>query len=222
MKKFWNFVKNYYGVLIFLSVICLGGGYASCAMFDKIDENSKAKYQCHIHQDRMKLAYQGAKDALVQEVDKYIQTVAPGSCLNGITLVDACLEYNVDIKFVLVQGHCESHFGTKGIASKTNSVFNVWSYDGLSASQIMKKGCGYSHPDHSVVPYLKLLTTKYLVDGKTEQDMFDKFVDVGGHRYASNKNYEAQLLSTYEKVDSIANITAAYKEYRRLKIIVGE
>lgn len=222
MKKIWNFVKNYYGVIIFCTLIGVGIGHATNAVLEEIDAKSKTDYQYHIHQDRMELAYQGAKDVLVQEVDKYIQTVAPGSCLNGITLVDACLEYDVDIKFALVQGHCESHFGTKGIASKTNSVFNVCAFDGLSASQIMKNGHGYSHPDHSVVPYLKLLTTKYLVDGKTEQDMFDKFVDVGGHRYASNKNYEAHLLSTYEKVDSIANITAAYKEYRRLKIIVGE
>lgn len=222
MKNFWNFVKNYYGVIIFLFVVGLGTGHATRTVLDKIDAKSKTDYQYHIHQDRMKLAYQGAKDVLVQEVDKYIQTVAPGSCLNGIALVDACLEYDVDIKFALVQGHCESHFGTKGIASKTNSVFNVCAFDGLSAYQIMKNGHGYSHPDHSVVPYLKLLTTKYLVDGKTEQDMFDKFVDAGGHRYASNKNYEMQLLSTYEKVDSIADITSAYKEYRRLKIIVGE
>ena len=179
-------------------------------------------YPTHIHKDRIDLAYQGAKDALVVEVDKYIQTIAPGSCLNGIVLVEQCLKYDVDIRLALVQGHCESHFGTKGLAAKTNSVFNVGAYDGLSAKQIMKNGHCYTHPDHSVEPYLKLLTTKYLVDGKTEMDLLDKFVDAGGHRYASNKNYEAHLLEKFSQIDSVANISQAMLEYKRYKILSGK
>lgn len=191
-------------------------------VFSGSRHDSYKDYPTHVHHTRVELAYQGAKDALVNEVDKYIQTVAPGSCLNGMVLVDQCLKYEVDIKLALVQGHCESHFGTKGIAAKTNSVFNVCAFDGLSAKQILKNGHGYTHPDHSVEPYLKLLTTKYLVDGKTEMDLLDKFVDAGGHRYASNKNYEAQLLDAYSKIDSIANVTQAITEYKRYKILAGK
>ena len=214
MKKYFGILNDVAIWVVVISIITW--------MFLNNRGDSYKDYPAHIHHTRVELAYQGAKDNLVNEVDKYIQTVAPGSCLNGIVLVDQCLKYNVDIKLALVQGHCESHFGTKGIASKTNSVFNVCAFDGLSASQIMKNGHGYTHPDHSVEPYLKLLTAKYLVDGKTEMDLLDKFVDASGHRYASNKNYEAHLLDTYSKIDSIANVTNAITEYKRYKILAGK
>lgn len=180
---------------------------------DEVDYNGR------IMRTRNELHCQGLLDQLVEATDKYIQTVGPGSCLNGITLVEACEKYNVDLKFALAQGHIESHFGTKGVAAKTNSVFNVMSFDGLSAEQIIRSGKGYSHPDHSVEPYLKLLTTKYLVN-KTEEDMFVKFENVSGQRYASDKNYERKLLEKYENIDSISNITNIYNEYKKYKIIL--
>ena len=214
-------MKKYFGILNDVAIWIVVISIITWMFFSNRGDSYK-DYPTHIHHTRVELAYQGAKDNLVNEVDKYIQTVAPGSCLNGMVLVDQCLKYDVDIKLALVQGHCESHFGTKGIAAKTNSVFNVCAFDGLSASQIMKNGHGYTHPDHSVEPYLKLLTTKYLVDGKTEMDLLDKFVDAGGHRYASNKNYEAHLLDTYSKIDSIANVTNAITEYKRYKILAGK
>ena len=40
-------------------------------------------------------------------------------------LIDVCQKYGLSIKFVLAQGQLESHFGTKGLARKTNSIFNV-------------------------------------------------------------------------------------------------
>src|SRR5574344_1136907 len=61
-----------------------------------------------------------AKCDLIDEVDKYIHYIAPSSCLNGLTIVEACDEYDIDVIFVLAQGQIESHYGTRGIASKTN------------------------------------------------------------------------------------------------------
>lgn len=175
-------------------------------------------YNGEVVRSRNELHLQGIKDQLVTAVDRYIQEIGPGSCVNGIILVDMCDKYNIDLKFALAQGHIESHFGTKGIASKTNSVFNVMSFDDLSAQDIIAKGKGYSHPDHSIEPYMKLLTTKYLID-KTEKDLFIEFVNINGERYASNKNYENQLLNIYEKIDSIVPITPIMNEYRKYKII---
>ena len=68
---------------------------------------------CRTHE----LKLQGLKYDLVEAVDNYIQYVGPGSCLNGLVLVEAYELYNVDLKFALAQGHIESHFGTKGIAA---------------------------------------------------------------------------------------------------------
>lgn len=167
---------------------------------------------CRTHE----LKLQGLKYELVETVDNYIQYVAPGSLLNGIVLVEACELYDVDLKFALAQGHIESHFGTKGVASKTNSVFNVGSWDGVSAESINRAGNGYSHPDRSVAPYLEKLKTSYLI-GKTEKDMFKNFVNKKGQRYASNPNYEHQLKRIYDNIDTVCNVGDIYNEYKQYK-----
>lgn len=175
-------------------------------------------YNHDVYRSSNELHLQAAKCAIVDEVDRYIHMIAPSSCLNALPLFEACEEYDIDIIFVLAQGQIESHYGTRGIAAKTNSVFNVYSYDGVSAEEINRVGKGYKHPDLSVNPYLKLLKTKYLVD-KTERDMFHEFVDVNGHRYASADNYEKQLMNTYVKIDSITNLSELLQNYRKYKII---
>ena len=221
-KIFYNMKNKLISVTKFVSkyvtIGCLVGIIASLTLVGLYEEH-EVDYNSQIVRSRNELHYQGIKDRLVEATDKYIQTVGPGSCLNGLVLLEACDEYNVDLKFALAQGHIESHFGTKGIAAKTNSVFNVMSFDGLSAEQIIRSGKGYSHPDHSVAPYLKLLTEKYLQD-KTEQDMFIKFENSLGQRYATDKNYEKKLLDTYEKIDSISEITTLYNEYKKYSIIL--
>ena len=83
------------------------------------------------------LKYWETKAKLVDEVQNYISTVAPTSDLRACILVDACENYNIEVKFALAQGELESHFGTKGLASKTNSVWNVGSYDGYYYADIM-------------------------------------------------------------------------------------
>lgn len=186
--------------------------------FEDLPNHRARDYNGEVVRSRNELHMQGIKDQLVTAVDQYIQEIGPGSCVNGFILVDMCDKYDIDLKFALAQGHIESHFGTKGIASKTNSVFNVMSFDDLSAQDIIAKGKGYSHPDHSIEPYMKLLTTKYLID-KTEKDLFVEFVNINGERYASNKNYENQLLNIYEKIDSVVLITPIINEYRKYKII---
>lgn len=172
---------------------------------------------CKTHE----LKLQNLKYELVEKVDNYIQYIAPGSYLNGLVLVEACESYNFDLKFALAQGHIESHFGTKGIAAKTNSVFNIGSWDGVSADQINKSGKGYSHPDKSVIPYLEKLRTSYLV-GKTEKDLFKKFINNKGQRYASNPNYEHQLKRIYDNIDSICDVGNAYNEYKQYKMFLNK
>ena len=162
-----------------------------------------------------------SKEDLVIEVNKYIMTVAPKSKLSGKVLVDLCDTYNVDIRLALVQGHVESHFGTKGTAAKTNSVFNVGAYDGHSAARQCRNGFGFSHPNQSIEPYLELLTTNYLVNGRTEKDLLRNYVNKYGQRYASHPKYESVLRQRWNKIDMVADITKTYEEYKRYKWLVG-
>ena len=142
------------------------------------------------------ITYWDYKCALVNEVQKYIEQIAPSSNLRGYAIVEECEKYDVDICFVLAQGEVESSFGTKGIASKLNCVFNVGIYDNKTTEQIEDK-YRFEYPNESIEPYLKLLTTKYLVN-KLEHDLMRKFVDINGNRYASDKDYEIKISSKYK------------------------
>ena len=150
------------------------------------------------------LKYWETKAQLVDEVQNYINTVAPTSNLRACVLVDACEKYNIEVKFALAQGELESHFGTKGLASKTNSVWNVGAYDGHFYSKIMGT-YKYSHPNESIEPYLKLLYEKYLTN-EVEEGLLRNFVDHNGNRFASDKNYEERLKYKYKYIGNNTQI----------------
>ena len=150
------------------------------------------------------LKYWKTKAQLVDEVQNYINTVAPTSNLRACILVDACEKYNIEVKFALAQGEIESHFGTKGLASKTNSVWNVGAYDDHFYSKIMGT-YKYSHPNESIEPYLKLLYEKYLTN-EVEEGLLRNFVDYNGNRFASDKNYEERLKYKYKYIGNNTQI----------------
>lgn len=137
----------------------------------------------------LQTSYQGVKSDLVDLTQHYIDSVAPNSGLRALILVENCEKYGIPITFTLAQGEIESHFGTKGLAYRTNSIWNVGAYDGHSIMDISHK---YPNPNDSVVPYLELLVNNYL-PGKTVEDLFDSFTDINGNRYASDKYYETKL-----------------------------
>lgn len=200
------------GLAIGTTVITHNRLSTSCGMTD---------YNYEIYRSRTELAMEGVKDKIVTEIDNYIDSVASDSGLNGIRLFELCDKYGVDVRFAMAQAEAESHFGTKGVAAKTNIVWNVKAYDNRTAEDMIKKGDTEKHPDMSIEPYLILLTNEYLVNGKTEHDMFDKFVDSNGKRYASNPNYETMMLSIYNRINESTKLKNLLKEYRRYKMILG-
>mgnify|MGYP002519664274 CR=1 FL=1 len=116
------------------------------------------------------LKYYETKFLLCDEVQKYINSIAPTSNVRGYAIVEECERFNVDIKFVLAQGEIESHFATKGLGYKLNSIFNVGMFDDFNESEISDR-YKYDYPNQSIRPYLELLTRKYLVnkfDDETE------------------------------------------------------
>lgn len=181
-------------------------------------QNKKCEYTCDVYRDNIELKYQSAKSQVIDEIDKYIKQVAPNSALNAITLFNLCEEYGVDIKFVLAQGHIESHFGTKGMARKTNSVFNVFAFDGQEYHKISGRG-KYDHPDYSIEPYLKLLKNNYMVE-KTEYDLMNKFVNMDGKRYASDPLYENKLSNKFEYISNNTRLDELVSNYNMYKIIL--
>lgn len=196
-------------VFIIISITCIVNSL----------QNKRCEYTCNVYRDNIELKYQNAKSLIIDEVDKYIREVAPTSTLNAITLFNLCEEYDIDIKFVLAQGHIESHFGTKGMARKTNSVFNVFAFDGQEYHKISRKG-KYDHPDHSIAPYLKLLYNDYIVDDKTEYDLMDKFINKDGNRYASDPLYESKLRKKFEYISENTNLDKLLSNYNMYKIIL--
>ena len=167
------------------------------------------------------LKYNSAKNELFNEVDSYIKNIAPQSSLDGYVVMEECLENSIDICFVLAQGEQESHFGTTGLARKTNSVFNVYAFDGLSHNEISSQG-KYKHPNYSVKPYIELLKSDYLVNGKTEYDLMDgEYVNKNGARYASSETYEKSLLNKYTKIRQNTKIDSLCQEVNKYKLFLG-
>lgn len=188
-------------LLVALALLCLMGfSIINYIAIERLKGHHIEKYDKYTYAyDCMKEAevtYWDYKVALINEVQNYITQIAPISNLRGYALVEECEKYNIDICFALAQGEIESHFGTKGVASKLNSVFNVGIYDGKTTEEIDNK-YKFDYPNESIEPYLKLLINRYLIN-KTEDDLMKKFVDKDGKRYASNPNYEIMISEKYK------------------------
>lgn len=211
-------------MVFFIAIVVaigIGVGFLTSYVIDVTKSPIECEHTRDVYVHRLESKFDASREALAVEVDKYIKTVAPTSVVDALNLIDLCSEYNVDLRLALVQGHLESHFATKGTAARTYSIFNVGAFDGHSAEKQKKNGYGYKHPDYSVEPYLKLLTTDYLVDGKTELDLLNKFVNKNGKRYASSTTYESMLKDRWEKIDEVANITQTYETYKMYKLMLG-
>jgi len=151
------------------------------------------------------------KTELITEVQTYITNQAPNSGLTSEYVVDKCLEYDTDVIFVLAQAMLESHFGTKGKAAATNSVWNVGTYDD---GQILYR---YRSADESLEPYLKLVNEKYLITVSTKGDTIFKdlshlvqdrgYINYRGARFASARGYENGMRKLMVKIDMETSIS---------------
>ena len=219
-----NFIENYTGVVcaIVFIIVFVGGSFLFKFFIDKeIEKNKYHSYtRYEIYTEMNQLTYDSIKSVLVEQVNSYIQQSAPTSALDGLVVVNNCINYDIDICFVLAQGEIESHFGTKGLARKTNSVFNVYAFDGKELHEINKNG-KYKHPDDSVEPYIELLKREYLVENKTEYDMLKKYVNYRGNRYASAPDYEQKLSSKIEKIQQTTDIENTYQLLKKQAYILG-
>lgn len=201
-------MKNLKLIIAVISAIFLCGIIGATVYSITKKPNIRSVSESIIRENELK--YFSTKSELITEVQNYIDSVAPTSDLRASILVDECEKYSIDIKFVLAQGELESHFGTKGLASKTNSVWNVGAYTDMTLDEILKK-YKYNHPNESIDPYLKLLYNKYLTKD-VEEGLLNNFVDIHGNRFAEDPHYEERLKFKYKslcntKIDSLQDLT---------------
>lgn len=200
--------KNLFILLVSLLVSIFIGSYSYNCKNDDI-KNQQVAYNPEL------IKYWQIKAELVDSIQNYINKIAPSSDLSASILLNECIEANVNVAFALAQGQKESHYGTKGLGAKTNSVFNIGAYDEYNYEKINKIH-KYDHPNLSIKPYLKLLNKKYLVNGRTEQDLLCSFVDVNGKRYASYTKYEEELKNIIKKINK-TKIESLYVDFLNLK-----
>jgi hypothetical protein len=220
MKKTGNTIVGIITFMVF-GMMLLGG--AKLAVNAAVDPNPEIPIEYTVEEDevdevdveaQLQEDYSNARDNFAVVVYDYIMSIAPRATVDPYILIDLCTEYNIDVAFVLAQGQIESHYATKGTAARTNSIFNVGAYDGHSASRQCRNGFGFADPNDSIEPYLMLLTNDYLVNGKTINDLMVNYVNKYGMRYASNRKYESQLRSVYNKIYRNPNFKVAYTEYK--------
>lgn len=160
------------------------------------------------------------KREIATEIDSYMDYIAPKNKVNSIMLFELCDEYSVDVRFAMAQAQVESHFGTKGTAAKTNSMFNVGAFDGHSAAKQKRNGYGYNTVNDSIEPYLELLKKNYLVNNKTINHLMINYVNKHGMRYASSTQYEKMLRGVYNKINKTTKLDILLKEYNKYKHII--
>jgi hypothetical protein len=59
------------------------------------------------------------------------------------------------------------------------------------------------------------------VDGKTEFDLLNNYVNKNGARYASSDSYEDSLCSKMNKIKSETRIDALYCAIKKQRLIIG-
>lgn len=155
------------------------------------------------------------KREIATEIDLYMDKIAPKNKVNSVMLFDLCSEYKIDVRFAMAQAQIESHFGTAGTAAKTNSMFNVGAFDGHSAAKQRRNGYGYNTVNDSIEPYLKLLKSSYLVNGKTINHLMINYVNKYGMRYASSTQYEKMLRGVYNRINKTTKLDILLKEYNK-------
>lgn len=220
MRKFTNRIVGICFFMLVGSILLLSARALAMNLDDQPTQQVQIPEQVIITDDDPE-EFLNARNAFAVEVHDYITRVAPHADVDPYVLIDLCTEYNIDVAFVLAQGQIESHFATKGTARRTNSIFNVGAYDGHSANRQCRNGFGFEDPNDSIEPYLMLLTSDYLVNGKTINDLMKNYVNKLGMRYASNPKYESQLRSVYNRIYRNPRFKTAYEEYKNRYSEIG-
>ena len=170
------------------------------------ESNLNNKEKCYLEQKirELELNIDKINSLIIVEIESYMDFKKMGHGIDPELILEMCDKYNVDPRLLLVQGWLESHWGTIGMAARTNSVFNVGA-TGVGYEEIHDI-YKYETRNHSIEPYVKLISERYLVDDRTEMDLLNNFVDVNNNRYAEATNYESALKIVWKEINETTKI----------------
>lgn len=122
----------------------------------------------------------------------------------------ARLAYNRYQKYIppelaLSQLLLEGGIGNNKLDSRPIRTQNPFNLGNVDQGQNVK----YSNIQFAINAYYDLMARKYITNGKTAANLMQNFQNKFGQRYATNKNYEANLSSVIKDVNKVAqNILA--------------
>lgn len=153
-----------------------------------------------------KIALKNCTVLLTSEVEDYIESkVGKKIKTHDISkhIVKESLDNDIDICFVLAQAEIETAFGTTGIGKSRRSVYGVY--------------ITFKNHNASTTHYINLLKKNYLGTKKTIHHLMKNFVNLNGHRYSSDKNYEGKLKKKYLEIKNNTKISKLQDECNKYK-----
>lgn len=158
------------------------------------------------YEDSIELIKDSIQEKLILEVQEYLSDQSPRAHeFIPKYIVDAGLKHDIDICFMMAQTQIETNFGTEGAGreSSRRSLFGV---------SIRK----YKDYESAISDYCSLLKRSYLVKGRTEQHLMNRYVTKGGSRYATNPSYEVELKRVYRSIVAQTRISELQTQYNEL------
>ena len=191
--KFKRFKKIIFTITVFLFITigssqlswCCNNNSYNHINSDKIYDVNDINIETPINKE-----YDSTYAAVLKATANYINKQAP-KAHNDLPkyLLDAALEYDIDLCFMMAQTQLETNFGTLGAGREKSrrSLFGVYT----------KK---YTSYEYAIDDWCNLLHKSYLGKGRTEEHLMNSYTSHSGKRYAENPSYEISLKSTYKSI----------------------
>ena len=188
--KFKRFKKIIFTITAFLFITIGSSQLSWCCNNNSYNHiNSDKIYDVNIETPVNK-EYDSTYAAVLKVTANYINKQAP-KAHNDLPkyLLDAALEYDIDLCFMMAQTQLETNFGTLGAGREKSrrSLFGVYT----------KK---YTSYEYAIDDWCNLLNKSYLGKGRTEEHLMNSYTSHSGKRYAENPSYEISLKSTYKSI----------------------
>lgn len=192
--KFKRFKKIIFTITVFLFITIGSSQLSWCYCNNSYNHiNSDKIYDVNdinIETPVINKEYDSTYAAVLKVTANYINKQAP-KAHNDLPkyLLDAALEYDIDLCFMMAQTQLETNFGTLGAGREKSrrSLFGVYT----------KK---YTSYEYAIDDWCNLLHKSYLGKGRTEEHLMNSYTSHSGKRYAENPSYEISLKSTYKSI----------------------
>ena len=178
--------------------ILIAGIFSFCMLMNITNNPPKPFKTAHINQDSIYW------ELYKKRANIYLKRF-PKSPITGTILKDCAMsiydKYDliIPVEFALAQAQMESGMGLKGRSPKNNPC-NLGEY---SDKTVLR----YKTTEEGMLAYYKLIAKNYLDSGnRTLKDLFYKFVDKNGYKYAASPTYGARVGAQYKFIIKWINI----------------